>query len=135
MITSGNTLACLERLDLETAPTEGADDKARKPRPLLTCTVHVCVAPLLLSIVYGQNTATGIKDGASNYSAGKLSAAAREEPQQLLPAASESESAASSAISGLVAGAAVSTSKQLLLYPVDTVKVCVWMMPWCCSSL
>eukprot|EP00904_Undaria_pinnatifida_P002431 jgi/Undpi1/12189/HiC_scaffold_5.g01865.m1 len=32
------------------------------------------------------------------------------------------ESTASSAISGFVAGAAVSTSKQLLLYPVDTVK-------------
>lgn len=33
------------------------------------------------------------------------------------------ESTTSSAISGFVAGAAVSTSKQLLLYPVDTVKV------------
>lgn len=33
------------------------------------------------------------------------------------------ESTATSAVSGLVAGAAVSTSKQLLLYPVDTVKV------------
>ena len=33
------------------------------------------------------------------------------------------ESTTLSAISGFVAGAAVSTSKQLLLYPVDTVKV------------
>lgn len=36
------------------------------------------------------------------------------------------ESASESALSGLVAGAAVSTAKQLLLYPVDTVKVCIY---------
>ena len=33
------------------------------------------------------------------------------------------ETASESALSGLVAGAAVSTAKQILLYPVDTVKV------------
>lgn len=78
--------------------------------------------------------AKGDEGGASFPSAGRVAPSAREEPQQqvLLAAAeaagSESESAASSAISGLVAGAAVSTSKQLLLYPVDTVKVCAWIL-------
>lgn len=34
------------------------------------------------------------------------------------------ETTSQSAVSGLVAGAAVSTAKQILLYPVDTIKVC-----------
>lgn len=57
----------------------------------------------------------------SNTSTGMSAIVVRDEGQSFPPA----ESAASSAISGLVAGAAVSTSKQLLLHPVDTVKVCV----------
>lgn len=41
----------------------------------------------------------------------------------LLAAEGMRESTSQSALSGLAAGAAVSTTKQLLLYPVDTVKV------------
>ncbi|CAM9153203.1 unnamed protein product [Ectocarpus sp. 13 AM-2016] len=74
----------------------------------------------LLACTAAANAVTEQKAEVSNAPA----VAGQSEYQQPPPTAvvTESESAASSAISGLVAGAAVSTSKQLLLYPVDTVK-------------
>ncbi|CAN0105417.1 unnamed protein product [Ectocarpus sp. 4 AP-2014] len=74
----------------------------------------------LLACTAAANAAAEQKAEVSNAPA----VAGQSEYQQPPPTAvvTESESAASSAISGLVAGAAVSTSKQLLLYPVDTVK-------------
>lgn len=78
------------------------------------------LAPHLCPPSAAEPTATTSQREAENVSADHIETS---ESERRLPAAAEPESAASSAISGLVAGAAVSTSKQLLLYPVDTVKV------------
>lgn len=61
----------------------------------------------------------------NGYGATVASDGAHDRPlDYLTPLAAAQETTSESAVSGLVAGAAVSTAKQLLLHPVDTVKVC-----------
>ncbi|CAM9540625.1 unnamed protein product [Ascophyllum nodosum] len=81
------------------------------------------------AVVYAASTTTEMPASAAD-SGGNAASQTEAVAAAVIPpavgesklASEQSESAASSAVSGLVAGAAVSTSKQLLLHPVDTIK-------------